>query len=327
MKAGWNEEPGRTRRVSDPMTRPKPIVLAAIAAAAVLLLIVIVMIVRSGGGNEDRLSDEETETASADTPAERCSSQRTYDVIKRELFRQAARVRGSDQAAFDRIATHAAVRMDRPVLRSQDEGLGTVGCSGLLVLDLPPGVAVVGGRRSLSAEINYVLQAAADGSGDVVMLNGADAIIVPLATLARTGSDVPALAPEAPPEDELEGLDEAAAPPAEPAEPAPGPEPRNEPEPTASANPSFDCRFARTRSEIAVCNDSGLAALDRQMAAQYNRAVSNSDPRQRRLLQSTRTRFLRFRDACRSDDCIADVYRGRMREIRDIMAGRWRPPS
>ena len=323
-------EPRETQIVSEPMKRPKPIVIAAIAAAAVLLLVVVVMLVRGGGVNQDRLGDEESETAAAVGPAERCSSQRTYDVIKRELFRQAARVRGSDQAAFDTIAGHAAVRMERPVLRSEDEGLGTVGCSGLLVLDLPPGVSVVGGRRSLSAEINYVLQRAADGSGDVVMLDGADAIIVPLATLARTAA-TPALDTNAVlPEDALQGLNEAA--PVDPgvtAQPAPA-EPGNAggagAQQGASANPSFDCGDASTQSEIAVCNNAGLAALDRQMAAQFGRAMSNADGRQQQLLESTRSRFLRFRDGCRSDDCIADVYRGRMREIADIMAGRWQPP-
>lgn len=311
-------------RDGEPVKRPKPMVIAAIAAAVVLLIVAVVLLARGSGVNSDRLSDEEEERAAAEEPAQRCSSQRTYETIKRELFRQAGRIRGSDQAAFDRIATHAAVRMERPVLRSQDDGLGTIGCSGLLVLDLPPGVAVVGGRRSLSAEINYVIQRAADESGDVVMLDGADPIIVPLATLARIGSNVPPPAVEEPPEDILQGLNELAPAPEPPPPPPPAPEPLAAP--TTAANPSFDCRQAQSRSEIAVCNDARLAALDRQMAAQFNRAVANADPRQRRLLETTRDRFLRFREGCRSNDCIADTYRGRMREIGDIMADRWRAP-
>jgi hypothetical protein len=34
-------------------------------------------------------------------------------------------------------------------------------------------------------------------------------------------------------------------------------------------------------------------------------------------------RFLSFRDRCGSDRCIADAYRGRITEIRDIVDGRW----
>jgi uncharacterized protein len=105
-------------------------------------------------------------------------------------------------------------------------------------------------------------------------------------------------------------------PPPAPAAPAPAP-------PRATASPSFNCASARTRGEIAVCNDAGLASLDRQMASQFNSAMGRADSGERALLQRTRGRFLSYRDSCRSDSCIADAYRGRMREIQDIMAGRW----
>jgi uncharacterized protein len=42
-------------------------------------------------------------------------------------------------------------------------------------------------------------------------------------------------------------------------------------------------------------------------------------------LERTRGRFLAFRDRCGSDRCIADAYRGRITEIRDIVDGRWQP--
>jgi uncharacterized protein len=77
--------------------------------------------------------------------------------------------------------------------------------------------------------------------------------------------------------------------------------------------------------ERAVCSDTGLAALDRQMSSQFYSALRRADPQQRRLLQSTRSGFLAFRDRCRSDACVADTYRGRMREISDIMDNRWNP--
>ena len=92
----------------------------------------------------------------------------------------------------------------------------------------------------------------------------------------------------------------------------------------ATASPSFNCRSARTRGEIAVCSDPGLAALDRQMAAQFSTAMAQGDSRQRSLLQRTRNDFLRYRDNCPTNGCIAETYRGRMREIRDISSGRWR---
>ena len=79
--------------------------------------------------------------------------------------------------------------------RKRGRGHRSVNCSGSLSLDLPPGVAAVGGRRTLTADIDYTVQPAADGSGDVVLLRNADAIIAPLATLARGSRAHPPLLP------------------------------------------------------------------------------------------------------------------------------------
>jgi uncharacterized protein YecT (DUF1311 family) len=298
----------------------------ALLAGALLLLLMIYVFTGATRTNSDKLTDEQVAArAEASDPEKRCGSQSTYDLIERELFRRAAEVRGSDQDAFGRLSAYAVVRMDAPMLRSHDEEIGTIQCSGSIALDLPPGVAVVGGRRTLLANIGYSIQPAADGSGDILTLSNADAIITPLATLARVGAADAgdALAPESPTDPDIPPLT-----PAEPAQPSAQPPPASSPPPAAappaSASPSFNCRHARTRGEIAVCSAPGLAALDRQMAAQFNSAMSRADPEERSLLQRTRSRFLSYRDGCRSDACIADAYRGRIREIGDIMAGRWR---
>jgi len=307
------------------MQRLNPTVIA-IAGGLIVLLILVLVFVGGRSGNTDKLSDDQVAGRAASDPEKRCGSQPTYDLIKRELFRRAAQLRGSDQAAFDRLAAYSVVRMDAPMLKSHDEQLGAIACSGTLALDLPPGVAVVGGRRTLTANIGYTIQPAADGSGDVLTLSNADPIVTPLATLARVGA--PAEDPLAPTTATDPGV--LVIPPSttEPAPPQAPPPPASVTPvpPTPSASPSFNCRFARSRGELAVCNDAGLAGLDRQMAAQFNTAMSRADPEERALLQRTRTNFLRYRDNCPSNACISETYRGRLREIRDIMAGRWRAP-
>ncbi len=102
----------------------------------------------------------------------------------------------------------------------------------------------------------------------------------------------------------------------------------NAPAPTrvATVRPSYNCRYARTRSEVAVCSDAGLARLDQQMAAQFNTAYRAGTPAQREVLERSRLRFLYRRDRCQSAICIADVYRARMSEINDIAARHWREP-
>lgn len=312
-----------------------------LALAALLLVGVFAYRMTQAGPGEDRLDENAVDSGAeaTDIAESRCGSQQTYDLIKREIFRRAAQVRGSDSGAFDRLAAYATVRVQAPVLKRQDEQLGTVVCSGSVALDLPPGVAVVGGRRTLQSEIDYAIQPAADGSGNVATLSGADAIIVPLATLARTGSQsgLPQPQPEPGPESDSVGQPLGNVPPPapsprpapEPARPSPtpqSPEPAPAPAPqTSAARPSFNCANARTRGEIAVCRNDRLATLDRRMAGEFFGAVRSASPEQRALLQRTRGTFLAYRDRCRTDACIAGAYNDRIREIRDIVNDRWSP--
>ena len=312
-------EPGREPGVQRPVQRLNPTVIALLGGI-VLLLVVVWFFSTNRNPDQDKLADNEIAQGAAPDPQKRCASKATYDMIKRDLFRRAAQLRGSDQAAYDKLAAFAVLRMDNPVLESQDSGTGALNCAGSLSLDVPPGVTVVGGRRTLTADVEYTIQPAADGSGDVVLLRNADAIVAPLATLARVGTPT-APAAEAPAIDPLAPTDATPA----PAQPQPAPaEPAPPPRPTGT-RPSFNCANAQTAGETAVCSDSGLAALDTNMAAQYRRALSGATPAQRQLLQSTRDRFLRYRDRCPNRQCMADAYAGRMREIRDIMEGRWAP--
>jgi hypothetical protein len=302
-----------------------------LVAASVLLMM------RGGIAARDRPGDSAVDRGKMAAEQKPCGSKATYNAVQRELFRQAAETRGSDASTFDRIAAYASLRVERPILKSRDEDIGTLRCTGRLSLDLPPGLAVVGSRRTLSGDVDYILQPAADGSGNVVILEGADPIIIPLATLAQVGSQpglpqLPQLPPamaerEAIPVMTEEPRDLPGAPsPGEPTAPVVDRPQAPQPAATASARPSFNCRYARTRGEVRVCSDGGLAGLDRQMASQFYRAVASSDAQRREQLRSTRNRFLRYRDACRSDACIAAAYRERMVEISDIAQGRWRPP-
>jgi len=297
------------------MRRLNPTVLALIGGLVILILLV-AYFATNRNPDQDKLTGNELAQGQPSSPEKRCASSATYDLIKRELFRRAAQLRGSDQAAYDKLAAYAVIRMENPVMENQDQASGAINCSGSLSLDLPPGVQVVGGRRSLMSDIDYTIQPAADASGDVVLLRNADAIIAPLATLARVVE---------PQEAPTEGNELAPAQPegnvaaSESANLQPGP-PSSYP-----GRPSFDCANAHTKGEIAVCSDSGLSALDVNMAAQYRRALGNADDEQRAALQSTRDRFLAYRDRCANRQCIGDAYVGRMREIRDIMEGRWQP--
>lgn len=259
--------------------------------------------------DQDKLSNPQIEqTAEADHAA-RCSSEATYDLIERELVRRAAEARGADQAELVQLAGTAVLRVENPVLESEDKDAGALNCSGTLSLDLPPGVATSDGRRGLMADVDYTIEA-----GGNVSLRNAESIIASLATLTRVEEP-----PPAPEVNEVAPGTEGNAAASVSATIQPGP-PSN-----SQGRPSFDCARAETPGEIAVCSDSGLAALDVNMTTQYRRALTTASPAQTRVLQTTRDRFVAYRDRCPNRQCIANAYLGRMREIRDIVEGRLTP--
>lgn len=315
---------------------------AAIPLAALLVIVGVTAAVSSRPNKSEDPAGRTVANAS-DERNKRCASQKTYAAIQRELFRQAAETRGSDEAAFSHISDYSIVRMEQPVVRSFDEELATLRCSGKLVLQLPRGIAVVGGRHALAAEVDYVLQPAADGTGDVVMLEGQAPITIPLATLARNGSYSDLVATRtAPSQMAASTVPLTPTPAIRPTHPSPTvveqPRPAQPTLPaartaavvtkspvataqptTGSAKPSFNCRYARTRGEISVCGDAGLASLDRRMASNYYRAVSSANASQREALRTSRNAFLRKRDRCTSPSCVSASYEERIGEIGAIM--------
>jgi len=275
-----------------------------------------------GPRNTDKLEDDELATAqggsseganaSDDT---RCTARATQDEVRRQLFARAAEIRGTNADNYARIAGFSVFQLDGAAPLAVTSSSALADCRGNATLRLPSGLRVAGGRTTLSGDIGYSVAAA----GGTVTLGQSDSIAIPLATLTQNRASAPSSsAPVASP-----NQSDPLAPATQP-DPAPVPQPAPQPEASTSARPSFDCRRARTSGERAVCDSPSLAALDRSMAAQYRSAAANGGPEERRLLASTRDRFLGFRDRCNNDSCIASTYRGRMREIDDIVAGRWR---
>lgn len=175
-----------TRHVPGPMMPPR----VAPGMRPLILLVLAAIPLAACGRNQpsDRLDDNAVANATPaalTTPAKRCASSATYALIKRELVRRAGEARTNDIAAFQQIAASAVLRVERPVVESDDEGQGGIACSASIALDLPPGVTVSGGRTSLSADLDYLLRPAADGTGDIVTLPRPEAITIPLATLTR----------------------------------------------------------------------------------------------------------------------------------------------
>jgi hypothetical protein len=295
--------------------------------ALVVLVALIAYLAIGGNPDQDKLTrnqlSENMAEANASSPEKLCSSRQTYDLIRRELFRRAAELRGRDEAAYESLSGYALLRMENPVMESEDAQTGAVNCAATMALDLPPGIAAVGGRKTLRSDIDYTLQQAADGGGTVVELRNADSIITQLATLSRIGnySGAPSTMDVA---NQVASDEPTLTMPAAPSGPQ---QPPATPQDQAEHGPSFSCAHPKSRAEAAICGDEGLSSLDRDVAWQLGRAMADATPLQRAQLQSSRNRFLAYRDRCPDRRCMAQAYIGRLREIRDIVKGRWQPPQ
>lgn len=274
------------------------------------------------GGGGDPLDNAGGNALASAALDRACASKQTYDRLKELAFDEAARIRGDGAAALDRIAGSAIVRMENPVVRERDAELNVTVCAGRFILELPPGSEnVFDGERRLSADVRYAAQTAADGSGLVYQMAGAEPVIYRLATV---GGLAPAANP-AGPQRLPKGADTTPAVGRSVRSAAPTAEPKAPAEPAlraASARPSFDCRSARARSERMVCGNGSLASLDRRMSSVFYSALAQADNETRVALRRSRDRFLAFRDRCGDEACVAQAYRDRMDEIADISNGR-----
>ena len=100
----------------------------ALIGGLVLLVLVVAYFASRGNPDQDKLTSNELSQSDAKAPAAEklCASKGTYELIKRELFRRAAQLRGSDSAAYDNLSGYASLRMENPVMERQDQATGAV---------------------------------------------------------------------------------------------------------------------------------------------------------------------------------------------------------
>lgn len=341
-RAEYDQMRARAMWFEPPPRRPFAWLPMAAAIAGISALFAIPLLIdwtpRSGIGAIDRLQTTHRRAAATPTanPAALCASRAAYDRIKQDLFRQAAQLRGSDEALFARMAGYAVLRVETPVLAAEQREPDAVSCRAEVALDLPPGVATNDGRQSLRGGIAFSLPDG--GAPNALALAEGGELVTELATLARVSP------PNAPPTGGPDPIPEPndvrpqfVPPLAEPVRPrAPPPlaqplRPRIALPPTvaaraptaAKASSGLSCRFG-AGGGAATCGNADLSRLDRRQTLLYTQSWGSANETKRALLAGTRDGFIARRNACPSDACVSQAYLARMREISDIMVGDWR---
>lgn len=88
--------------------------------------------------------------------------------------------------------------------------------------------------------------------------------------------------------------------------------------PQAAEAQSFNCRFARSADEVAICRDERLSRLDERMSSLFFRVRDDLGRRRARELDEDQDAWLRQRARCGPNyECIEHAYRRRIDELRD----------
>ena len=101
--------------------------------------------------------------------------------------------------------------------------------------------------------------------------------------------------------------------------------------PAADAAPvqgaALNCRLAKTRAAISLCNNRSLASLDREHALLYNQSWRYADAGKRAQLQRARQKMTAGLNACQTDTCSSSAYLAAMREVSGIMSAKPTPAA
>jgi hypothetical protein len=99
---------------------------------------------------------------------------------------------------------------------------------------------------------------------------------------------------------------------------APSPATPSSPAVATAAGPAFNCRFAKSTDEIAVCNSGTLSALDRQLNTAYNALIASLTTDQQKRLSQEENNWRQLRLGCRgSVSCLTTAYELRIQQLQN----------
>ncbi len=101
--------------------------------------------------------------------------------------------------------------------------------------------------------------------------------------------------------------------------------------PLHAATPPIDCHKARSVTDRALCEAPDQVAMDREIAALYDRGLASFDPESRHRLAQSQVAFLKQRNGCAwashhsahpgpaVSECIRGVMEERVRGLRSVV--------
>lgn len=230
------------------------------------------------------------------TGASLCANQTNINSIKSIVFDNAISTTGEDPTTINDWRATFTATVTMPLLQGVDEKLKRTDCSGRFVLTVPQTTrSKFGGESELKADITYFIQPSADGNGNIVHVDGIDFLVNKIVE-ANANANAAVIARQA----EAQQIAEQAK--------ANAIANIGGPQLAVTYNPSFDCSRRLNNTERMICQDEGLARLDRQLSDSFRYKVSLYYGAQKQALLAGQRQMLAQRAACPDINCLYQWY-------------------
>ncbi len=246
----------------------------------------------------DRVAQSGLGLAKAGGPAQTCADAQTIEQVKAIIFDNARKLASSaTKLAIPELAKQSVVKISLPLLDEYNKDTKKVSCSGRVEITFPDGAAsALGGASQTSLDIKYTAQPAADGSGTVFTVYGADDLLQGIASadLSKWAARL-----DAPPQAEASAASEDQG--------------SRDPDPAGNgvASPAAQPRLP-TVAEM-LRDDPSLAARERELATLYQNAIERDVTGQVKREQQA---ALAERNSCDSKTCLERWFRTRVAALQ-----------
>lgn len=207
-----------------------------------------------------------------------CGSPETYQTIKGIVFDEVVKGINGDPVPINDLRRSVAATMKFPRVTGSQPDLERTDCAGRLVLGIPPAARrAFDNEPELEADVDYSVQPAADGSGDIVMVEGIQFIVGRLISAENFRS-----------------ANRLAS--------------RGGPQLERTFNPSFDCGQRLTNVERMICQDENLAFKDRRLSDAFKDRLGALSGYDRTIFLNFQRNALADRAKCPNTSCVNDWF-------------------
>jgi hypothetical protein len=231
-----------------------------------------------------------------DGTAKSCGSPETYETIKKIVFDNAVSSAVDGSVMINDWRKLTSLTVENPLVSGVNKEIARTDCVGRIIISIPESERQkFGGEAQIKADVTYFAQPSADGKGDVISVDGIAPIVNRI--VEANASAIGLLEANRIENERVQANAKAQA-----IAKAGGPQLQ------ATYNPSFDCTGRLKNVERMICQDEGLASLDRNLSATFRNKIVSLDVGYKQPILAEQRQNLAARANCPDIACLYEWY-------------------